>query len=155
MSTSVITGKFRAFLSRVLLVGISLLVGLLLAEGLTRLLLPQMAPRTAQLTKFWRYDARYGWSHIPGASGTFAAHGIDSSVQINAKGFRGPEVEYARDPNRQRLLVLGDSYVWGYGVNQEEMFTEQLKRMRPEIEVVNLGVSGYSTDQELLLYRGP
>ena len=153
MTAFSITGKLRPFLSRVILIVISLLVGLLLAEGLTRLLLPQMAPRTAQLTKFWQYDSRYGWAHIPGTSGTFEAYGIDALVQINAKGFRGPQVEYARDPKRQRILALGDSYVWGYGVNKDEMFTEQLRKTRPEVEVVNLGVSGYSTDQELLLYR--
>jgi lysophospholipase L1-like esterase len=151
--TTFITGKLWGFLSRFLLLVISMLVGLFLAEGITRLFFPQMAPRTAQLTKFWQYDARYGWAHIPGISGTFQSYGIDSSVTINAKGFRGPEVEYARDPQRQRILVLGDSYVWGYGVNQEEIFTEQLKQARPDVEVVSLGVSGYSTDQELLLYR--
>ncbi len=148
-----ITGKLRPFLSRSMLIVISLLVGLLLAEGLTRLFFPQMAPRTAQLSKFWKYDDRYGWSHIPGASGTFESYGIESFVTINAKGFRGPEVEYARDQQRQRILVLGDSYVWGYGVNQDEMFTERLRKAMPAVEVVNLGVSGYSTDQELLLYR--
>jgi lysophospholipase L1-like esterase len=153
MTTFIVTGRLRIFLSRFMLIVISLLAGLLLAEGLTRVFFPQMAPRTAQLTKFWKYDSRYGWLHIPGASGTFESYGIDSFVTINAKGFRGPEIEYTRDQKRQRILVLGDSYVWGYGVNQEEMFTERLRKAMPEVEVVNLGVSGYSTDQELLLYR--
>jgi lysophospholipase L1-like esterase len=153
MTTSTVTGKLMLFLGRFTLIVVSLLVGLLLAEGIARLLFPQMAPRTAQLTKFWQYDPNYGWSHIPGASGTFESYGINSSVKINAKGFRGPEIEYTRDPKRQRILVLGDSYVWGYGVNDDEVFTEQLGKALPDVEIVNLGVSGYSTDQELLLYR--
>ncbi len=76
-------------------------------------------------------------------------------MTINSKGFRGKSIEYARDQNhnRQRMLVLGDSYVWGYGVNDSEIFTERLGEAMPKVEIVNAGVSGYSTDQELLLYR--
>jgi hypothetical protein len=47
--------------------------------------------------------------------------------------------------------VLGDSYVWGVGASQEELFTA------PEVsgtndELINCGVSGYGTDQEYLFY---
>ncbi len=145
--------KLRTMLARAMLIVISLFVGLLLAEGLTRILFPQLAPRTARLTKFWKHDSRYGWAHNPGASGYFETFGIQAFVTINSKGFRGPEIEHARDPKRQRVLVLGDSYVWGYGVKDDEVFTERLRNAMPEVEIVNLGVSGYGTDQELLLYR--
>lgn len=145
--------KLRTMLARVMLIGISLFVGLLLAEGLTRILFPQLAPRTARLTKFWKYDSRYGWAHNPGASGYFETFGVQAFVTINSKGFRGPEIEHARDQKRQRVLVLGDSYVWGYGVKDDEVFTERLRAAMPEVEIVNMGVSGYGTDQELLLYR--
>jgi lysophospholipase L1-like esterase len=140
-------------LLRLVLVASSLFVGGLLAEGLARLLFPQLAPRTARITKFWQYDSRYGWSHNPGASGAFETFGIQTFVKINSKGFRGPAIDYTRAPNKRRVLVLGDSYVWGYGVNEDEVFTELLRKAMPEVEVVNMGVSGYSTDQELLLYR--
>lgn len=145
--------NLKTWLLRFVLVVSSLLVGLALAEGITRAFFPHLAPRTARLTRFWQYDARYGWAHQPGSSGVFDSYGIQSSVTINARGFRGPEVAYAREPQRRRVLVLGDSYVWGYGVNNDEVFTERLRQAKPEWEVVNLGVSGYSTDQELLLYR--
>jgi hypothetical protein len=50
--------------------------------------------------------------------------------------------------------VLGDSFVWGFGVEDEEIFTSVLERRSdPPLEVVNLGVSGYGTDQQLLLWR--
>jgi hypothetical protein len=50
-------------------------------------------------------------------------------------------------------LVLGDSYVWGFGVDQDEIFTTRMEKLCPGLEVINMGVSGYSTDQELLLFR--
>ena len=140
-------------LSRCLLVVVSVLGSSLLAEGVTRVWFSDTGPRTVQLTQFWQYDARYGWSHVPGTRGTFTLGSGSTEVAINAKGFRGPEIEYARDDRRRRIVVLGDSYVWGYGVDQKNVFTELLGTARPDVEVVNLGVSGYSTDQELLLYR--
>ena len=47
--------------------------------------------------------------------------------------------------------MLGDSYVWGVGATQEELFTA------PEVhgtndELINCGVGGYGTDQEYLFY---
>ena len=56
---------------RVLFLLVSLLLGCVVVEGLARLFFPEWAPRTALITKFWQYDPRYGWAHIPGASGPF------------------------------------------------------------------------------------
>ena len=51
----------------------------------------------------------------------------------------------------RRIVVLGDSIVWGYGVEDDEVFTSVLEREDPGVEWINLGVSGYGTDQESLL----
>jgi lysophospholipase L1-like esterase len=48
--------------------------------------------------------------------------------------------------------VLGDSFAWGYGVEESERFSQLLEESL-EVEVINAGVSGYSTDQELLWYK--
>lgn len=131
----------------------SLLAAVLVAEAAARLLFPHWAPRTGRVTAFWQPDARYGWAHVPGAAGVFESYGIGAPVAINAKGFRGPAVPYARTPGKARVVFLGDSYVWGFGVPDEDVFTTRLARRFPDMEIVNLGVSGYGTDQELLLYR--
>jgi lysophospholipase L1-like esterase len=46
--------------------------------------------------------------------------------------------------------MLGDSITFGYGVRDGETFSAVLETMDPRLEVVNLGVQGYGTDQELL-----
>jgi lysophospholipase L1-like esterase len=51
----------------------------------------------------------------------------------------------------ERVLVLGDSFAWGYGVEESERFSQVLEKSL-DVEVINAGVSGYSTDQELLWY---
>jgi lysophospholipase L1-like esterase len=124
----------------------------LLAEGVARLFFPEWAPRTGRLAQFWQYDPMYGWAHVPGTKGIFDSFGIHSSVTINERGLRGPVIPHERT-GRARVLMVGDSYVWGYGVNDDETAAAVLGRMIPGLEVINMGVSGYSTDQELLMYR--
>ena len=130
-----------------------LLLACLLVEGIARVFFPEWGPRTAQLTNFWKFDEVYGWSHTPGIQGVFPMDGRDSKVSINARGFRGPEIPYERSPGRKRAVVLGDSFVWGFGVDYEDTFLAGLGRQFPNVDVIGLGVSGYSTDQELILYR--
>jgi hypothetical protein len=48
--------------------------------------------------------------------------------------------------------LLGDSFAMGDGVERGELFADVLENLLPKTEVVNLGVSGYGTDQELLTY---
>lgn len=124
-----------------------------LAEGFVRVFFPDWGPRTAEIARFWAYDASLGWSHIPNAKGTFRALGDETFITINSKGFRDIERTYERDRSQYRIVVLGDSLVWGYGVNQQETFTALLEQNCPGMEVINLGVSGYGTDQELILLQ--
>jgi lysophospholipase L1-like esterase len=49
-----------------------------------------------------------------------------------------------------RILVLGDSFAAGEGVAQEDRFDSQIARIEPGWSFVNLGTSGYGTDQALL-----
>lgn len=140
--------------ARILVFICSGILALLVGEGLARVFFPAWAPRTMALSTFWRYDPRYGWSHIPGAHGVFTADdGKATSVIINTKGFRGPESDYARAGIGRRILLLGDSMAWGFGVDYDETFGALVERMVPDTQVINLAVSGYSTDQELLVYR--
>jgi lysophospholipase L1-like esterase len=73
-------------------------------------------------------------------------------VRINEKGLRDHEHSYDRQNDNGRILVLGDSFAWGYGVEESERFSQRLEEAL-DVEVINAGVSGYSTDQELLWYR--
>lgn len=53
-----------------------------------------------------------------------------------------------------RILVFGDSFVQGSRVRQEETWPYYLDVSRQDIEVVNLGVDGYSMAQSYLRYLG-
>jgi lysophospholipase L1-like esterase len=146
--------RLRNLLAGSLVVGISCLLAILAAEAVARIAFPEWAPRTGRLASFWQHDPVYGWSHRPGQEGRFASWGFDTGVRINSHGFRGPETSFDKPSGTRRIVVLGDSFVWGFGVEEADSFPALLQSaLGPGNEVLNLGVSGYSTDQELLVYR--
>ncbi len=98
---------------------------------------------------FYRYDPVLGWFPRAGAEGWFQAS-VRVHVQHNSLGFRDPEPGPKR---KRRIAVVGDSFVWGYDSDQDKRVTERLGTVLPEWQVLNLGVSGYGTDQELILLK--
>lgn len=131
---------------------VGIIASLVVAELVARAVAPQWAPATAERVQFWRYDATLGWAHTPGQSGRFRHPDFDVDVRINAAGLRDDDYPLART-SRHRMLVLGDSFAWGFGVELDERFSEIIERNNPDWEVINAAVSGYGTDQELLYLR--
>jgi len=140
------------FLGNVILATGSLAFALLLAEGLCRVFIPDWTPRESERVNFWVFDPRLGWAHRPGQSGEMVHQDFTIHVSINHEGYRDDEYPFNRT-DKKRLLVLGDSFAWGFGVEQSERFSELLEKQFPQWEIINLGVSGYSTDQELLVLQ--
>ncbi len=102
-------------------------------------------------------DAELLWALEPGRE----LEGPGGTTRINAVGLRTAMVPGApRMPGEKRVLVTGDSSVYGWGQPDGYTYAEQLERALDEafprvpIRVVNLGVPGYSTEQTLrLLHR--
>jgi lysophospholipase L1-like esterase len=56
------------------------------------------------------------------------------------------------DSDAERIVFLGDSFTWGWGVENDEVFTEVLQdKLGGAALVRNFGVNAYSTAQELLM----
>jgi hypothetical protein len=143
--------------------GLASLLGLaglvLLLEGGTRLLgvrAPALEPPTSTL---WVYDATKGWANLPNARGSaYVGEPGAARVRINALGLRGREIGRKPRDGVERIQVFGDSFAFGLGVDEEQLFTSHLERLLASagsrrFEVVNMAVSGYSTDQQYLLLR--
>ena len=135
-------------------------VAILCGEALLRLIRPNaMLPYTMQIYrdaekgKFYQHHPMLGWSGKPDVEGTFSAPDCRHSVRHNAHGFRGTFHPFERT-DRSRIVVLGDSFVWGFGVASEQIFTHLVEVDRqPPTEVVNLGISGYGTDQSVINWQ--
>lgn len=63
----------------------------------------------------------------------------------NSDGFRNSR-EFNEPDDRRRVLVVGDSFVFGPGVRAEDRLTEQLELLQPQWRVDNMGMTGWGLD---------
>jgi len=105
----------------------------------------------------YRPDGRTGFALRAGADTVHSTGEFSVGVHVNALGLRGPERTVGKPPNTARILVLGDSFAFGFGVAQDEMFSAELERLLAErrlrAEVLSSGVPGWSLDNELVYLR--
>jgi lysophospholipase L1-like esterase len=141
----------RRILINLSLIIISTLLALFLSEIVLRLMGSEPLYVSPERDRFWKYDSLLGWVHQAGQEGIFETPQFRTAVRINEKGLRDRQHSYERQNGIERILVLGDSFAWGYGVEESERFSQLLEGALGA-EVINAGVSGYSTDQELLWY---
>lgn len=139
---------------------VALLIALCVAGEAASRVLGLRFPRLRQAdTALWAYDGSKGWFHTPGSSARVYLGGPDNGdVRINALGLRGPRVERRKSPGVRRVLVFGDSFIFGIGVDERHVLTSRLQSKLDvafprQYEVINMGVAGYSTDQEYLLFH--
>lgn len=100
------------------------------------------------------YDAALGWAQRANARTVDHAGDVPFEVQINTNGLRDDPHEYNRRDGTFRIVALGDSFTFGYGgVEQPQRFTEVLETKLEGVEVINMGVVGFSLDQEYLYLR--
>jgi lysophospholipase L1-like esterase len=137
----------RAWRTNLAVVAASTLVALLACETFARRWFPT-APAFGYPQLRYRPDPVRVFTFVPGEIGFTA----DRLVHVNERGLRGPVVPYERTPGRLRVLVLGDSIVFGYGVDDDETVTsrlaEHLAARGDTPEVVNAGVPAYDTELE-------
>jgi len=150
-------GMRRISVNLLLMMGALLLVfGAL--EGVLRLLAKAAPIHLNQHKVCCEHDPQLGWRHVANRTVTFQAPEYRITERFNSRGVRGPEYSLEKGSDEYRIVVLGDSFAEGYTVDFEELFSEVLKQRlneqeRRRVEVINFGVGGYSTDQELLLFQ--
>jgi lysophospholipase L1-like esterase len=105
-----------------------------------------------------KFDPVVGWRLKPGEymvkpKDSFTKH----EVYVNALGLRNRDIPEVRDEGVTRVLILGDSFTYGGTNPSKTIFPVLLEQIlnqhstQPKFEVINAGVPGFSTAQELLL----
>jgi len=96
-------------------------------------------------------DPRIVYELVPGLDVTF----LGPPLRTNADGFRGPAVPPARTRPAVRVVGLGDSVMFGWGVSEEDSYLARLAPLMEATsagvawEVVNTAVPGYNTVMEV------
>jgi lysophospholipase L1-like esterase len=111
--------------------------------------------------EMWKYavglkrisaDPAIGHEHVPGSR----ARLMGADVSINSGGLRGREVQVEKPLGATRLLMLGDSIVFGWGVAQDQtaaaVLERELRARGRDIEVINAGVGNYNTAMEVAYF---
>jgi hypothetical protein len=98
-----------------------------------------------------RPDREWLYGLKPGAAGTFGGSGV--VYHVNEDGFRDRSYQRPKPEGAFRILVLGDSVAFGYGVELDDTFPKRLERHLDSlsaragggrVEVLNLAVGGYN-----------
>ena len=77
------------------------------------------------------------------------------TIRTNSKGIRADrEISYEKSDGVKRIVLLGDSFAMGCGVNLEDTFSSQMEKFLKEngvdSEVVNLGTPSFGNAEELI-----
>jgi lysophospholipase L1-like esterase len=112
--------------------------------------------------EMWKYavglkriaaDPAVGHEHVPGS----AARLMRSDVNINSGGLRNREVTLEKPAGTARIMMLGDSIVFGWGVDQDKTMSVDLEKDLSAggfglAEVINTGVGNYNTAMEVAYF---
>ena len=126
---------------------VSVFVSLAIAELVVRRWAPQpsLSPR-------WNLSSAYCTLAFPSDR---MVHELPGQWRFeyttNADGHRGRDFEL-RPTARSSIVVLGDSYAFGVGVNDGEEFPAVMQVSLPSVDVVNLSVGGWGLTQQIRRY---
>lgn len=95
-------------------------------------------------TVLGQYDSDVGWRWQ--ANRSFSNHGVN--YHFDSVGLRAPHFGKEVDFSKPRLLFVGDSVAYGYGLNYEQTYAAKIGQLLGEsYSIVNAAVEGYGSDQ--------
>ncbi len=138
-------GKTRPLKTLVEAVGILVFTMLILSPRLTTIL---------SIGVFKEIDPTFDLAIKPNIDMTFSSDGKlpDYRVKTNTRGFRDEEWP-GPDDGKRRIMLVGDSFIFGAGVQQEELLARRLesklKNRQPSVRVYSVGQPGWNLMQEV------
>src|SRR5262245_14134144 len=127
----------RTWRRRILLAGAALVATLLLADVALRI-----GARALQRQRGVAVDAGARRSMLPGLEKRGESWSVSEPGRTNEHGWRDRSRTIGRAPGERRIAALGDSFVFGHGVDAADRFTDRLER-DTGWQVLNFGCSAY------------
>lgn len=151
----------KRWLGNILVFLLVIILFLIASEVSIRIFIPQRGKRASRLATFPKGafipDEKFGLKFSPNFSGKINKDEFNMSFRINSLGLR--DKDYGpKQKDVFRIFCLGDSMVFGYGVNQEESLSRYLcvdlqDILKRKIEVINGGIPGYDIDRYPLVLK--
>lgn len=99
------------------------------------------------------YDEQIGWRNIPNLY-IQDMYGKGKYLKTNSQFFRNDKDFKMNVPEgKTRIICSGDSFTFGYGVDNDHTWCQQLISIDSRLETVNMGQGGYGIDQAYLWYK--
>lgn len=150
-------------LGNIVLLAFAILLGCIAMEVALRVIFAHSLDFSMEM---WKYAVKLkrpvanpdlSFAHAPNRS----AFLMGVPVSINSEGLRDREFSLEKPPGVYRVMMLGDSTTFGWGVRQEDTAAKFLERKLSAalpagysgVEVMNAGVGNYDTVQEVTYYE--
>ncbi len=105
------------------------------------------------VSSFHEPDPRLGFRGRPDLKARFVRPDFDIRIEHNHAGFRKVANRIPPEQAACRVHVFGDSFTWGWGVGQGEVFTDHLSRLLAESHVANYGINASGTCMQYVLFK--
>ncbi len=149
--------KINNYLANTLMVLISILLTVALALSAIEIYLRSQfgIGETHNLQDMVVFHEERGWELKPGNYRHFDPGAMTlSSVTINSLGMRGKAVQPKASPERERVTLVGDSFMFAMALDEGDTVADRVQTaLGNHYEIVNLGVPGYGTGQEILFLQ--
>ena len=142
----------KKIFAKVILVIAGFCVAILLAEVFVRIFYPECRDHVLP-SGLYETDNYLGWKLAEDKSGNHHSKYFDVNYRTNSLGFRDKERLLQKDQNKFRILLYGDSQVFGWGIPAEDRFSNLLEKSLSNVEIWNLAIPAYGLDQQVLLYQ--
>ncbi|MEM3101638.1 MAG: SGNH/GDSL hydrolase family protein [Candidatus Nitrosotenuis sp.] len=148
--------KYKSIINNILVLLLSIFILFVIGEILIRFYLNKKIIYDIEMTRYSLLikqdhpNPQIGHVHRPNISAKL----MNVMVNINSDGLRDKEYSVKKS-NKYRIIFLGDSLTFGWGVPKEATFEaileEKLNELYPT-EVLNFGTGNYNTEQEVSLF---
>ncbi|MFZ5515657.1 MAG: SGNH/GDSL hydrolase family protein [Candidatus Zhuqueibacterota bacterium] len=153
----------KKIVQNILLLCISSLLILLVLEWISRLSFKQMYPHVTDesgaIVSMQREVGRPEEGLRPNFKGRLQSGEYNTEIRLDSLGFRSPVRKgVGLNGSPVRIVLLGDSYMFGWGVDLEKSFAGYLaeelsQRWRRPVEISNLAIPGTGQFTQLKLLR--
>ncbi len=100
-----------------------------------------------------KYDKDLGWINIPNVY-IQDMYGPGVYLRTNSQSFRNnQDFEKNIPKGKIRIICSGDSFTFGYGVDNDHAWCQRLVDFNSHLETVNMGQGGYGIDQAYLWFK--